>query len=153
MALHFVFMWIFAINGLAYVLFTMFSGEWRGLLPGKNSFSDAWHVVLYDLHISRIKPEQGKYNAAQRVAYTGVIIMGIGSLLTGLAIYKPVQFNWLVASLGGYEWAREEHFVLTIGYVLFFVIHVLQVIIAGWNNFSGMVRGFEVHASADKSKK
>ncbi len=70
--------------------------------------------------------------------------MGIGSLLTGLAIYKPVQFHILCALLGGYEWARAEHFILTILFTLFFIVHVVQVIIAGWNNFRGMITGFEI---------
>jgi thiosulfate reductase cytochrome b subunit len=65
-------------------------------------------------------------------------------LLTGLAIYKPVQLNFLCELLGGYHAARIEHFVLTIGYVLFFVIHIIQVILAGWNNFRSVITGFEV---------
>ena len=46
--------------------------------------------------------------------------------------------------LGGYEWARIEHFALTILFTLFFVVHIIQVLLAGWNNFRGMVAGFEV---------
>jgi thiosulfate reductase cytochrome b subunit len=65
-------------------------------------------------------------------------------LLTGLAIYKPVQFYWLVWLCGGYHAARVEHFILTIGYVLFFIIHIVQVILAGWNNFRSVVSGFEI---------
>ncbi|MBA2249050.1 MAG: cytochrome b/b6 domain-containing protein [Chitinophagaceae bacterium] len=144
MSLHFMFMWFFAINGLLYILFLVFSGEWRLIVPNKNSFKESWQVILHDMHLRRALPLQKKYNAAQRIAYTGVIIMGIGSLLTGLAIYKPVQFHILCAMLGGYEWARVEHFILTILFTLFFLVHVIQVIIAGWNNFRGMVAGFEV---------
>ncbi len=70
--------------------------------------------------------------------------MGLGSLLTGLAIYKPAQFHILCAMLGGYEWARAEHFILTILFTLFFLVHIIQVIIAGWNNFRSMITGFEV---------
>ena len=70
--------------------------------------------------------------------------MGIGSIITGLAIYKPVQLWWLVAACGGYTTARIIHFILTIGYVLFFVIHIIQVILAGWNNFRAIITGFEV---------
>ena len=69
--------------------------------------------------------------------------MGVGSLLTGLAIYKPVQFEWLTAMFGGYQAARLLHFWLTVGYVLFFVVHVAQVIRAGWNNFRAMIIGYE----------
>ena len=144
MSMHFVFMWLFAINGLVYAVYTLLSGEWRELVPNKRSFKEAWQVVLFDLKIRKIKPPQGKYNAAQKIAYTAIIAMGFGSLLTGLAIYKPVQFSTLTFLLGGYARARIEHFALTIGYVLFFVIHIVQVAIAGWNNFSAMVRGFEV---------
>jgi hypothetical protein len=69
--------------------------------------------------------------------------MGVGSVLTGLAIYKPAQFSWLTGLLGGYKAARLEHFILTVGYVLFFFIHVGQVIRAGLQNFQSMVTGFE----------
>ncbi len=144
MAFHFVFMWLFIINGLLYVTYTAVSGEWRYLLPKKDAFKESWQVLLHDLHIRKTAPPQSKYNAAQRVAYTMIIIMGFGSLITGLAIYKPVQVQWLMTLCGGYEAARLEHFILTVGYVLFFMIHILQVIKAGWNNFRAMVAGFEV---------
>ena len=49
-----------------------------------------------------------------------------------------------VALLGGYEWARAEHFILTILFTLFFVVHIVQVILAGWNNFRSMVTGLDV---------
>lgn len=144
MAFHFIFMWFFAINGLLYILYTIFSGAWRQLLPDKHSFIEAWLVLLHDLHIRKTLPPQDKYNAAQRIAYTSIIVMGLGSLITGLAIYKPVQFYSLTWLCGGYHAARIEHFILTIGYVLFFLIHITQVIIAGWNNFRSVISGFEV---------
>ena len=144
MAFHFLFMWFFAVNGLLYVLYTVFSGEWRQLVPNRNSFKEAGLVLLHDLHIRKTLPPQDKYNAAQRIAYTSIIVMGLGSLLTGLAIYKPVQFYWLTWLCGGYHLARIEHFILTIGYVLFFLIHITQVIIAGWNNFRSVISGFEI---------
>jgi len=70
--------------------------------------------------------------------------MGFGSLLTGLAIYKPTQLAWLTTLLGGYMVARFEHFALALGYVLFFLIHIAQVVRAGWNNFRAMVSGYEL---------
>lgn len=150
MSYHFVFMWLFFFNGLLYVAYTIFSGEWRFLWPKRSDFKDAWLVVLHDLHIRKGKPEQSKYNAAQKIAYTAIIFMGIGSILTGLAIYKPVQFNWLCAIMGGYETARAIHFILTIGYTLFFAVHIVQVIIAGWQNFASMITGFEVFQKKDR---
>ncbi|HEX4591130.1 MAG TPA: thiosulfate reductase, partial [Gemmataceae bacterium] len=84
-------------------------------------------------------------------AYTGVILMGFGSLVTGLVIYKPTQLDWLSVVLGGYQWARFEHFALTIGYVLFFVVHIAQVGRAGWNNFRAMVTGYELAPAEEAS--
>jgi thiosulfate reductase cytochrome b subunit len=146
MAWHFTIMWLFALNGLVYVGYTIFSGEWRHLVPGRRSFREAWQVLLHDLHLSKAEPPKRKFNGAQQFAYTGVILMGAGSLLTGLAMYKPVQLAWLTGLLGGYPWVRWEHFWLTIGYVLFFLLHITQVIRAGWNNFRAMVTGYELVA-------
>ncbi len=144
MAWHFTFMWFFAVNGILYVAYTFWSGEWRALLPNRHTPREAWHVVLHDLGLRKEPLPKAKFNGAQRLAYTGVVLMGLGSLVTGLAIYKPTQLAWLTASLGGYQWARVEHFALTIGYVLFFVVHIAQVIRAGWNNFRAMVTGYEL---------
>jgi thiosulfate reductase cytochrome b subunit len=145
MALHFFFMWLFAINGVLYVAYTIVSGEWRLLVPrSASAFQDAWQVAMHDLRLRKDLPSQEKYNAAQQISYTAIIIMGAGSLLTGLAIYKPAQLNWLAAIFGGYGMARMFHFDLTILYVLFFAVHVSQVILAGWNNFRSMVSGWEV---------
>ena len=144
MAWHFATMWLFTINGILYFLYTFVSGEWRLIIPEKKSFKEAWQVVLYDFGISKICPPQDKYNAAQRIVYTLVIVMGFGSILTGWAIFRPVQLSGLTTILGGYEAARLEHFILTIGFILFFVVHILQVIKAGWKNFQSMITGFEV---------
>ena len=144
MAWHFLFMWFFALNGILYVLYTAFSGEWRYLLPDRHSFREAIQVTLHDLHLSKYHPPRRKFNGAQRIAYSSMIVMGLGSLLTGLAIYKPTQFAWLTGLLGGYPIARFIHFWLTMGYCAFFVVHIIQVIRAGWNQFRAMITGFEV---------
>jgi thiosulfate reductase cytochrome b subunit len=144
MAWHFLFMWLFAINGVCYVLYTVISGEWRYLVPNRSTLREAIQVVLHDLHLSKTPLPRQKFNGAQKIAYTSIIVMGFGSLITGLAIWKSVQFGWLTAMLGGYAAARVEHFLLTLGYVGFFLIHIAQVIRAGWNNFRAMVTGFEV---------
>ncbi|HEV8158238.1 MAG TPA: cytochrome b/b6 domain-containing protein [Pyrinomonadaceae bacterium] len=149
--LHFFLMWFFIVNGVLYVLYTIFSGEWRALLPVPGSFKRALQVTLYDFKLSKYHPPQGKYNDAQRIAYTSAILMGIGSTLTGLAIYKPTQLAWLTTIFGGYEWARWAHFWLTVLFVLFFVVHVAQVVKAGWNNLRSMITGFEM-TTADKVK-
>ncbi|HET8775129.1 MAG TPA: cytochrome b/b6 domain-containing protein [Thermoanaerobaculia bacterium] len=144
MALHFFFMWLFGVNGVLYVLYTLVSGEWRELVPRRGTLREAWNVVLHDLRIRKEPLPRKKFNGAQQIAYTSVILMGAGSLLSGLAIYKPVQFAWLAWLFGGYQAARFVHFWLTVGYVAFFLVHIAQVIRAGWNNFRAMVIGVEV---------
>jgi thiosulfate reductase cytochrome b subunit len=145
---HFVFMWIFALNGLIYVTYLLVSGNWRLMLPLPGAWlataKEAMQVTLYDLHLSRVHPPAKKYNGAQKIAYTAIILMGAGSLATGLAIYKPTQAHYLTSLLGGYEMARWEHFWLTMGFCAFFLLHVGQVIKTGWNNFRGMVSGYEI---------
>ena len=144
MQLHFFFMWLFAINGVVYVIYTIISGEWRAIVPIPASLKRAPLVALHDAHIVKKAPPQGKYNDAQRIAYTSVILMGAGSLFSGLAIYKPLQLAWLTALFGGYEWARWIHFWLTISFVLFFLVHVFQVVMAGWGNFRSMITGYVI---------
>jgi thiosulfate reductase cytochrome b subunit len=150
MNLHFFFMWFFTINGIVYFLYLLFSKEWKLIFPNKYALKEAWQVILHDLHIKKGLPPQKKYNAAQRIAYTGIIVLGFLIIVTGLAVYKPAQLYWLCNMLGGYEWARIEHFTITILFVVFFVVHILQVIIAGWGNFSSMITGFEIVKKENK---
>jgi len=152
---HFLFMWLFAVNGIAYAIYLAVSGEWRVLWPKRSNFIDALWVTLYDMHVPAARrrgmPAQGKYNGAQKIAYIAVVLMGAGSLVTGLAIYKPTQAHWLTTMLGGYEMARWEHFWLTMGFCGFFLVHVVQVVLAGWNNFRAMVSGYELQRLEDKA--
>jgi thiosulfate reductase cytochrome b subunit len=148
---HFFFMWLFAINGILYVAYLLISGEWRLLVPERRSVRDAIQVTLVDLHLRKGLPPQKKYNGAQRIAYSAVTLMGLGSLVTGLSIYKPTQVHWVTTLLGGYEMARWEHFWLTMGFCAFFVVHVVQVVLAGWNNFRSMVGGYEIVPAAKAS--
>ncbi len=144
MGWHFLFAWFFAINGLLYVIFLAVSGQWRHLVPKWRAIGEAIQVVLVDLHLSKAKLPVRKYNAAQQIAYSGVILMGALMLLTGIAIYKPSQQSWLTHLLGGYTVARFIHFWTTMAFLGFFVVHVGQVVRTGWNNFRGMVTGHEL---------
>ena len=148
---HFFFMWIFAVNGIAYVMFLILSREYKFMIPERRSIQDAIQVTLVDLHIKHGLPPQTKYNGGQRIAYTSVILMGLGSLVTGLAIYKPTSTHWLTTLCGGYEMARWLHFLLTLGFCAFFLVHVGQVILAGWNNFRSMISGFEIRRASEPS--
>jgi thiosulfate reductase cytochrome b subunit len=126
------------------VTFLLLSKQWKFLVPTRASFGEAIQVVLHDLRIRKQPLPKKKFNGAQQVTYTGVIVMGLLMVLTGLCMFKPVQFTFLTHLFGSYDNARLIHFVVTILFVLFFLVHVAQVIRAGWNNFRSMITGKEV---------
>jgi thiosulfate reductase cytochrome b subunit/DMSO/TMAO reductase YedYZ molybdopterin-dependent catalytic subunit len=144
MGWHFFLMVLFALNGIAFAGTLAFTGQWREMVPDRTAMRNFGATLLHELGLRQRSPvRNGKYNPVQQTAYFGVVLMGLGSLMTGLAIYKPVQLGWLTAILGGYETARLEHFCLMIGFVLFFGVHVIQVARAGYRNFRAMVAGYE----------
>jgi thiosulfate reductase cytochrome b subunit len=146
MGWHFALAWLFAVNGVAYVIFLGTSGQWRHLAPRRDSLLGAVRVAVKDLAFwKRIEaaPEGEKYNHAQRIAYSSVVVLGALMLVTGLAISKPAQLAWLAAPFGGYQGARLWHFIVTCLFVAFFFVHVSQVVRAGWNNFRAMITGWE----------
>ena len=128
---HFAFAWLFAANALAYVIYLFASGEWRRrlFLPRRDA-RNALESMLHDLRFGRAAPVQvGLYNGAQRLAYTGVLLVAPLLVLSGLAIYKPVQWPRLTALLGGYDAARAIHLLVLAALAFFSVIHVLQVLL------------------------
>ena len=145
LAFHMTFGWLFAINGLAFGVYLVKSGHWRTIFPERGWVKDSLRTIAHDLRLTkRPPPSQSFYNAAQRVTYTLVILLGAVALVTGFAIFKPTQLSPLTTMLGGYENARAIHFWTTMSFLAFFVVHVLQVIRAGWSNFASMVTGYEV---------
>ncbi len=145
MAFHFTFAWLFTLNGLAYGFYLWRSGQWRTIVPERQSMRDAVIVLLHDLKLTRRPlPPQGLYNGAQRLSYSLIIVLGAVAIVTGLAIYKPTQLSLLTSLLGGYESARTIHFFVTMAFIVFFVVHVLQVARAGIANFWSMVTGYRL---------
>jgi thiosulfate reductase cytochrome b subunit len=124
---HFAAMWLLVINGVAYVLYGILSGHFR------NSFLPLRMKAVLDEFASlphgRVSHTLGVYNAIQRLAYLVVILLGITLVLSGLAIWKPVQFQELAALMGGYDGARVVHFFAMAGVVGFIVIHVFMVLL------------------------
>lgn len=143
-AFHLNFGWFFVINGLAYMFFLSRKGEWRHIVPDVQSLKDAGKTVAHDLHLRSTKPVQGKYNPAQQITYSLVILMAFVLVASGFAIFKPGQLSWLEAAFGGYDYARLVHFTTTILLMLFFLIHILQVVRAGWSNFASMITGYRL---------
>jgi thiosulfate reductase cytochrome b subunit len=145
MGWHFFIMWPFLLNGLVYIGWMIFSGNWRTLFPDKKTWKAAFPYLLYDLKLKKESPAWDEtFNPVQKIAYTGAIFLALGSVTTGIAIYKPVQLHGLLSILGGYEAARLEHFLCMVAFLLFIAVHILQVIRAGWNNFRAMVSGYEI---------
>jgi thiosulfate reductase cytochrome b subunit len=72
-----------------------------------------------------------------------VLALGVLSVLTGLAIWKPVQFSWLAWLMGGFHWARVWHFAIMWAILLFVFGHLVMVILHGWNNFVSMLTGWK----------
>ena len=141
-AFHLNFGWLFVINGAIYMLWLSRKGQWRHIVPDAQGLKDAGKTVAHDLHLTKQKPVQGKYNAAQQITYSAVILIAILLVASGFAIYKPGQLALLEAAFGGYDYARLVHFSATILLFGFFFIHILQVVRAGWSNFASMVTGY-----------
>ena len=141
---HFFGMWLFAGNGAAWVLYNVLSAHGRHttLFRGKD-VSGLKPMIQYYLRIRREHPPAGKYNPLQKLAYTSIPLAGLGSVLSGMSLYWPVQFGPLASLFGGYDTARIWHCLFTAGFVLFFAGHILMVIIAGWSNFVSIITGWK----------
>jgi len=125
---HFAAMWVLAINGLVYVTLGIVSGRFRRkLLPISPAqvLADAKAALSFKLSHEDIS----RYNAVQKLLYAGVILTGIVIVLSGLAIWKPVQLQELTALFGGYDFARYVHFVAMAAIVGFLVVHVALALI------------------------
>ena len=136
---HFAAMWLLALNGMLYVAYGILSGHFRRKL-----FPISPRAVVHDVR----RALRGKlshddlsvYNAAQRAAYL-TIILALGLLvLSGLAIWKPVQLQELAALMGGYEGARLVHFAAMAVVVFVVIVHVVMVALVP-RTFPAMITG------------
>lgn len=120
---HFAAMWLLMVNGLAYLMIGMATGRFRRkLLPITPSGVFADTRAALTGHLSHA--DLTRYNHVQKLLYAGIIVVGVLIVLSGLAIWKPVQFQYLTALFGGYDIARYVHFVMMAAIVAFLVIHV-----------------------------
>jgi Ni/Fe-hydrogenase b-type cytochrome subunit len=138
---HFAMMWILVLNGLVYLGFIYLHGEWRDLTPRRGDVRDSWEMVKYYLRVRRDHPAQGKHNALQKTAYFSMPILGLVLVLTGIAIWKPVQFGLLTNLFGGYVWARYWHFVAMTALVALSVVHVFMVFVVDPHSLRSMITG------------
>jgi thiosulfate reductase cytochrome b subunit len=125
---HFAGMWLFVLNGLVYLTYGILSGHFRRkLLP--ISPRAVLHDVGQALRGHLAHDDLSVYNAAQRAAYVALIVALIVMVASGLAIWKPVQFQWLAALMGDYEGARYVHFFSMAAIAFIVLVHVLMVIL------------------------
>ncbi len=125
---HFAAMWILAINGLVYIGLGIATGRFRRkLLPIRP------REVVADLRAALSgklsHADLSIYNAVQKLLYTGVILAGILIVLSGLSIWKPVQFRYLTLLFGDYDAARYVHFFAMAAIAGFVAIHVAMALI------------------------
>lgn len=139
---HFALAWPFVIVGVVYLLYLGVSGEWRPILFRPRDIPRAVQMQLYYLRLRRDHPPQGKHNALQKLAYNLIVLLGMLSVLTGFAVYKPVQLHWLVTLFGGYELARYWHFLAVWVFVAFSIIHVILVFVVDPASLRSMITGW-----------
>jgi thiosulfate reductase cytochrome b subunit len=126
--LHFAIAWFLVFNGVIYLIYMVASGEWRRrvFIPSRDT-SNALAMFAYYLRIRKTPPPEDFYNGLQRLAYTSAILFGVVVVLSGLAIYKPVQLHWITALFGGYDFARAVHLGCLGLLALFTATHLVLV--------------------------
>lgn len=136
---HFAGMWLFGLNGLCYLLINLFSGRFKRQywpLSPRQFFIDLWAALRGKLQHTDLR----HYNMVQRAAYLFVMVVSILMVLSGLVIWKSVQFPLLRTLFGGYEMARYIHFFAMSALVGFVVIHLVMVALVPRTLFA-MLRG------------
>ena len=136
---HFAAMWMLALNGIVYLAYCIFAGHFRA-----NFLPLTPRAVIAEFGNAlrgKISHELGVYNPVQRAAYVGVICVIVAVVLSGLVVWKPVQFQGLGALMGGFEGARILHFFAMSAIVLFVLIHVVMVLLVP-RTFLPMLTGY-----------
>lgn len=125
---HFAAMWLLLINGIVYVTLGVATGRFRRkLLPIRPR-------AVFDDFVAALRGRLSHddltvYNSVQRLLYAGVLIAGVVIVLSGVSIWKPVQFKYVTALFGGYDVARYVHFFAMAAIVAFLTIHVALALI------------------------
>jgi thiosulfate reductase cytochrome b subunit len=120
---HFFGMWVLVLNGLAYISYGLATGRFRNML-----LPICWHELIATLkdalrlRLSHVDPT--RYNTVQKLLYIGVLCVGILTVISGLAIWKPIQFSELLSLFGSFQNARLVHFLCMAAIVLFICVHL-----------------------------
>ena len=125
---HFAAMWLLTLNGIVYVILGLVTGRFRRRLAPVTAagvMTDAKAALRGRLG----HDDPARYNHLQKLFYAGILMVGALVVLSGLSIWKPVQFQYLTALFGGYDAARYVHFFAMSAIVLFTVLHSLMALL------------------------
>jgi thiosulfate reductase cytochrome b subunit len=143
---HFFFAWILVINGALYLVWSLASRHiQRDLWPTTTDLRAIPGSIVDHIKLKHPTGEAAKrYNVLQRLAYLGLLLLVIGMVVTGLCMSPGFDAfaPWLVAVLGGRQSARTLHFLFASAIVLFIVVHLVEVVLAGpFNEVRSMITG------------
>jgi thiosulfate reductase cytochrome b subunit len=136
---HFAAMWILVVNGLLYLVLGIATGRFKRMLAPirpREVLADAKAALRGTLSHADLSV----YNAVQKLLYVGAILAGVVIVLSGLAIWKPVQLQELAAAFGGYDTARYVHFLAMAAIVAFLIVHVGMAVLVP-HSLRAMIRG------------
>ena len=141
---HFAGMWLLALNGVGYLIYGTVTGRLRErLLPIR--MCDIVQTIRETLRLKIDHSDLTTYNAVQKVLYAVVILAGVSQIVTGLAVWKPVQFSGLTALLGGFQGARLVHFGGMAVIVGFLVVHVALSLLVPQTLWAMLAGGPRLH--------
>ncbi|MDH4099558.1 MAG: cytochrome b/b6 domain-containing protein [Nitrospirota bacterium] len=123
---HFAGLWLLMANWFSYVLYTLFSGNWREIIFRPSDIGGLVPQIKYYLGIQPVPPSAGKYNPLQKLAYNGLFVMAAATVVTGFALYKPAMMKPIIDTLGGPGWVRLIHFALAVWFILFIAGHAVM---------------------------
>ncbi len=147
---HFAGMWLLALNGLAYLVYGLVTGRLRErMLPIR--FRELVQTVDDTLHFKIEHADLTVYNAVQKLLYIVVILAGVSQVVTGLLIWKPIQFSSAVALLGGFQAVRIEHFIGMSVIVGFLIVHVALSLLVPRTLWAMLSGGPRLHAGEEAS--
>jgi Ni/Fe-hydrogenase b-type cytochrome subunit len=138
---HFAFAWLFAGGGIAYISYQFLSGRWRQTAFLPVDIRGVWPMARHYLGLGPLPPFAGEYNPLQKLAYATTVACSAVAVITGLALYKPVQLGPIVALVGGFGLVRVGHFLAMCGLLAFIPGHLIMVALHGWDNFQSMLSG------------
>jgi thiosulfate reductase cytochrome b subunit len=125
---HFAAMWLLVINGIVYLTLGILTGRFRRkLFPIYPR--DVFHDLFAALRGRLSHEDLSVYNAVQKLLYLGILLTGLVIVLSGVSIWKPVQFHALTSFFGGYDTARYVHFAAMTAIVAFLFVHVALAIL------------------------